>query len=234
MQNHIVSSIVLALAASTALHAQTFKTVGVYDAPTHANAVDVFLPSNAFYAGFNATLAAAFPANRGGVINFDSTHSSPWNAAGVPVWKAIYGSGFLNVCNLSFAFPVKVGNMVGQPWTPISGSPNGPGALTAVGLTPISFKVAAPLPIRYLGLTVLQRVGVAQKVVVTFVEAGGAVISQSLLIPAGAAGALPAQDTFVGAKAVNPAGLVSVEVRAFNVATGAILSPAIDDLAFLH
>lgn len=232
MQFHIL--IAIAMAATAVAHAQTFKTVGVYDAPSHANAVDVALPTPAFYAGFSAGLAAAFPANRGGVINFDSTHSAPWNAAGIPVWKALYGAGLVNVCTVSFGYPVKVANMVGQPWTPISGSPNGPGALVSMGITPIAFKVSAPLPIRRMGLTVLQRVGVPQKVVVNFMEAGGAVNSQSFLIPAGLAGIAPARDTFVGANAVGAGGFAAVEVRSFHANTGALLAPAIDDVAFTH
>jgi len=224
----------IALAATAAVHAQNFRTVGAYDAPTHANVVDITLPTPAFYAGFVGGLAAAFPANRGGVVNFDSTHSSPWNAGVFPVWKALYGAGLANVCQLSFANPVKVANMAGQPWTPISGSPNGPGALTSAGLTPILFKVSAPLPLRRMGLTVLQRVGVSQRVVVNFTEASGAVNSQSFIIPARPAGLPPARDTFFGATSTAAGGFVAVEVRAFNASTGAVLAPALDDFAFSH
>jgi len=168
------------------------------------------------------------------VINFDATHSSPWNVAGIPVWKAHYGAGGVHVCTVAFGYPVVVANMVGQPWTPISGSPNGPGALTSAGISPILVKLSAPVPIRRMGLTVLQRVGVPQKVVVNFMEAGGAVNSQSFLVPAGFAGIMSARDTFVGANAVGAGGFVAVEVRSFHANTGVLLAPAIDDLAFTH
>lgn len=224
----------IGIAATAAAHAQVFKTVGVYDAPTHPNKPDVFMPSVAFYPGFTNLVWSAFPANRGGVINFDATHSSPWNVAGIPVWKAHYGAGGVQVCTVAFGYPVVVANMVGQPWTPISGSPNGPGALTSAGISPILVKLSAPVPIRRMGLTVLQRVGVPQKVVVNFMEAGGAVNSQSFLVPAGFAGIMSARDTFVGANAVGAGGFVAVEVRSLHANTGVLLAPAIDDLAFTH
>jgi len=235
--NSLVASILVLGAGSTAI-AQTFKTVAVYDAPTHPNGVDVRLPSPAFYASFAATVSGAFASNKGGVINFDATHSFPWNVAGLPLWNARYGVAGVNNCALSFGRPVHVANMVGKPWVPVSGSPNGPGALVTVGATPLAFKMQATqpafgpnVPITRAGLTVLQRAGVRQKVTVTFIQSAAPALTTTIVIPACLPG-LSTSDTFVGANASPGSSIIAVEVRSFDGASGAVLPVAVDDLAF--
>lgn len=234
MKSPAILLAVAAFTSSTAAHAQVFRTVSLYDAATHANVVDVALPSAAFYAAFKADVAAAHAGNRGGVVNFDKTETVPWpSAPAAGVWSARYGVALSNVATLSFGNPVTVANMVAQPWTPVSGSPNAPGALVAAGPTSVVIKVSALKPIKSLGLTVLQRVGVRQKVVVNFTEASGATTSLSSLLGAAAAGAVPFQDTFFGANAAPGGSFAWLEVRCFDAGTGALLAPAIDDLAFV-
>lgn len=233
----IITSL-LVLGAASSVVGQTFNTVAVYDAGTHPNFVDVRLPSPAFHAAFTSAISSGFAFNKAGVINFDPTHSWPWNVAGIGLWNAKYGVAGVNNCALSFGYPVRVANMVGQPWIPISGSPNAPGALVTTGATPLLVKMQATqpafgptVPVTRAGLTVLQRAGVRQKVTVTFIQSAAPAVTTTFVIPAGLA-AGSTSDTFVGANASPGNSIIAVEVRAFDGATGAVIPVAVDDLAF--
>lgn len=232
----------LSLAAAAAVQAQVFTTVGRYDSISHPNMVDIKNPSAAYYAGFVPAINAGWGANKAGVVNFDVTNSFPWNVVGIPVWKAQYGVGLMNHCVMAFGHPVRIGNMLGAPWVPISGSPNQPGAITTVGATPLIFKlqanqitptgVLAPVPVRRAGITVLQRMGIPQKVKVNFYQAGGPTLTTTFLIPAGGGAIIPNRDTFVGRDATVLGGIIAVEVISVHAATGVPLHVACDDFAF--
>jgi hypothetical protein len=224
-------TIALILAAAAAADAQITthaKTVQRYDATTNTNVVDVKLPSPAFYTSFVTAVANAWNVNRGGVVNFDSTHTSPWPS------PAVGTNMVLGYFGISGSQTIKIGvPMLGDiNWhsTVVPISDKGDMMSKTMGSMSLALSASTGL-IRQAGLTVLQQANVPQKVTVTFSQsAPGLPMTYTFLIPAG----VGVRDTFAGATALAGCGITGVRISSVNATTGAPARVHIDDFAFAN
>ena len=217
-----------AVSVSNAQITTTARTVPTYDPNVpNPNQVDVKLPSAAWYASFTANVASAWNVNRGGVVNFDMPETAPWPTplVGTNAIRASYGVAHTQTFGVSIP---TIGDInTHAPVVPISGK--GDMMTKTAGNMAMKFSTTTG-PIRHAGLTILQHPQLPQKVTVSWVQAvPGAPIVYSFLIPAGPSN----RDTFVGATASVPGGIIGVRIHDVNAFTGAPFRLVIDDLAFI-
>lgn len=230
MKTMLTTALCLA-AAVTVSQAQittAARTVPTYDpAFPNPNQVDVKFPSAAWYASFVANVATAWNGNRGGVVNFDPGQTLPWPTplVGTNAIRASYGIAGTQTFGVSIP---TIGDINSHaPVVPISAK--GDMMTKTAGIMGLGFTTTTG-PVRLAGLTVLQHPQLPQKVTVTFVQAvPGAPIIYSFLIPAGPSN----RDTFCGAAATVPGGIIGVRIHDVNALTGAPFRLVIDDLAFV-
>jgi hypothetical protein len=221
-------SLAAAVSLSNAQVVTMARTVPSYDPLfPNPNQVDVKLPSAPWYAAFTANVAAAWGVDRGGVVNFDHPETVPWPTplVGTHGIRASYGVSHTQWFSTSIPLLGDIGNHA--PVVPVSG--RGDMMSKYPGHMALKFSTTTG-PIRQAGLTVLQHPQITQKVTVHFIQAfPGAVITYTFLIPAGPSN----RDTFCGATATVPGGIIGVRIQDLNAYTGGPARLIIDDLAFV-
>jgi hypothetical protein len=169
----LVAAITMLL-ASPCLQAANFATSGVYDEQvTQMNAVDATAPaSNVTLANFTTSVAAAFTANTGGVISFDTANEGAdvnGNLISTSSFTASYGASQTNTLTITAAAGGSLNTNTNN--TPISGT-------RFLGTTQAGSgqSYAFSTPVSLFGITALNR-GTIQTITPTLVFASGATLT---------------------------------------------------------
>lgn len=231
------TAITALLAASTLIStaAKSFgqagiATVGLYDAPTNANIVDLNnVAAPLTYPLFTGGLPGGFAANLAGVANFDQPQTAPWPAVGINFADARYGVGMTQNMRLLFSAPATIAGPLGGA-VPISGlgvlraPASAPAAPFTIRLQPMTNNLA----IRRVGLTIPQQI-TRQTIRVNWIQNGGPILTAAVTP---AAGAIPTRDICFARQATVVGGIVAVQVSVVNPLTGGAIPFNIEDLAF--
>jgi hypothetical protein len=208
------------------------RSVGVYDAPTHANVVDLNNWGGVTYPVFTGGLPAAWAANSGGVANFDQPEllAPGYPAMGMLNARVFYGVGGVNTLGMLFSGPANisapVGGAVPISWNGVLQVPAQPvGVPFTIKLQPSTLR-----PLMRVGLTILQQ-QTQQTIGVTWIQSGGPNLTGTVTP---AVGAIPTRDICFLRQATVPGGIVAVQIMVTRAGTATPISFNIDDFGFQH